>query len=61
MIKKYKSRLGYQILSQFENDDNLKLKNVTKNLLDILFDIDLECEIEIELDDKEENSSDSSE
>ena len=46
LIKKYKSNLGYKILSQLENEDESDLKKVTKNSLDTLFDIDLDDEFE---------------
>ena len=61
LIKIYKSKVGYKILSQLENDDFLNLKNITKYLLDALFDIDLDSELENQENVNEDEESENSE
>ena len=57
LIKKYKSKLGYKILSQIEEEEEIELKTLTINFIDILFYID--ANIDFANENAEEESDDS--
>ena len=58
LISKYKSKLGFKILSQLENEEELELNKILYKLFDILFDLDIDNSEENDILEEEYENND---